>query len=45
MQYVIPSSDPRVRLIGRMDLSRTPVALDWTGSGLECTFRGSDLWA
>ena len=45
MQYVIPSSDTCVRLIGRMDLSRTPVALDWTGSGLECTFQGSDLWA
>ena len=41
---VIPE-DPRFRLLGRMDLSRTPVALDWTGSGLECTFRGSDLWA
>ncbi len=37
--------DSRFRLLGRMDLSRTPVALDWTGSGLECTFRGSDLWA
>ena len=37
--------DSRFRLLGRMDLSHTPVALDWTGSGLECTFRGSDLWA
>ena len=41
---VIPE-DSRFRLLGRMDLSHTPVALDWTGSGLECTFRGSDLWA
>ncbi len=46
MQYIpVTPSDPRLRLLGRMDLSRTPVALDWTGSGLECTFRGSDLWA
>ena len=41
----VNASNPRLRLLGRMDLSRTPVALDWTGSGLECTFRGSDLWA
>ena len=46
MQYIpVSSSDSRLRLLGRMDLSRTPVALDWTGSGLECSFRGSDLWA
>ena len=36
---------PQIRLLVRMDFSRTPAALDWTGSGLECTFRGSDLWA
>ena len=41
----VNASNPRLRLLGRMDLSRTPVALDWTGSGLECAFRGSDLWA
>ena len=46
MQFIpVVPSDPRFRLLGRMDLSHTPVALDWTGSGLECTFRGSDLWA
>ena len=33
----VNASNPRLRLLGRMDLSRTPVALDWTGSGLECT--------
>ena len=41
----VTSSNPRLRLLGRMDRSRTPVALDWTGSGLECAFHGSDLWA
>ena len=46
MQYIsITPSDPSLRLLGRMDLSRRPLALDWTGSGLECSFRGSDLWA
>ena len=46
MQNVpVTASNPRLRLLGRMDLSRTPVALDWTGSGLECAFHGSDLWA
>ena len=45
MLYVPAAADnPRLRLLGRMDLSRTPLALDWTGSGLECMFRGSDLW-
>ena len=41
----VTPSNPCLRLLGRMDLSRHPLALDWTGSGLECTFRGSDLWA
>ena len=41
----VTSDHPRLRLLGRLDASRFPVALDWTGSGLECTFRGSDLWA
>ena len=46
MLYVpAAAGNPRLRLLGRMDLSRTPLALDWTGSGLECMFRGSDLWA
>ena len=46
MQYIsVTPSDPSLRLLGRMDLSRKPLALDWTGSGLECSFRGSDLWA
>ncbi len=37
--------DPRLRLLGRMDPDQAPPALDWTGSGLECAFHGSDLWA
>ena len=41
----VSPENTRLRLLGRMDPSRTPVALDWTGSGLECMFRGSDLWA
>ena len=41
----VTHDNPRLRLLGRMDVSRTPVALDWTGSGLECSFHGSDLWA
>ena len=46
MQYIpVTSADPRLRLTGRMDLSRRPLALDWTGTGLECFFRGTDLWA
>ena len=41
----VTADNPRLRLLGRMDVSRRPFALDWTGSGLECVFRGSDLWA
>ena len=46
MQYIpVTSADPHLRLTGRMDLSRRPLALDWTRTGLECFFRGTDLWA
>ena len=41
----IHSSTPGIRLLGRMDREQDPLALDWTGSGFECRFRGSDLWA
>ena len=41
---VVPGAE-HVRLLGRMDPSAVPVALDWTGSGAEVLFRGSDLWA
>jgi len=34
-----------VRLIGRLDPEQDPIALDWTGSGAEVQFRGSNLWA
>ena len=36
---------PLLRLLGRMDSSRDYPALDWTGSGLEVQFRGSEIWA
>ena len=36
---------PGVRLLGRMDTSRAPLALDWTGTGIEFRFRGTDAWA
>ena len=41
----VTSANPNLRLLGRLDASRSPVALDWTGSGLELRFRGSNLWA
>jgi len=41
----ITAQAPGIRLLGRMDPEQDPIALDWTGSGLECRFRGSDLWA
>lgn len=44
---VIPVTfdNPRIRVLGRMDREQLPAALDWTGSGIEIQFRGSDLWA
>ena len=35
---------PDIRLLGRLDPQQDPIALDWTGTGLEVQFRGSDLW-
>ncbi len=40
-----PTDMHSIRLMGRMDRSRQPVALDWTGSGMEFRFRGTDAWA
>ncbi len=46
MQTIPVSPDhPRLRLLGRMDPTQSPLCLDWTGSGLEFRHRGSDLWA
>ena len=44
---IIPVSfdQPKLRLLGRMDREQAIPALDWTGSGVELQFRGSDLWA
>ena len=33
-----------LRILGRLDPSSSPLALDWTGSGLEFRFRGSSCW-
>ena len=41
----ITASTPGIRLMGRMDYSQRPMALDWTGSGMEFRFRGTDAWA
>lgn len=41
----VTSGNPDLRLLGRMDMDNSPIALDWTGSGLEVCFRGSSLWA
>ena len=42
---IINAGDSRLRILGRLDRARHPLALDWTGSGLEVCFRGSDIWA
>ena len=34
-----------IRLLGRMDTSNDPICLDWTGSGFEVNFKGTELWA
>ena len=36
---------PLVRLLGRMDESQNYVCMDWTGSGFEVLFQGTELWA
>lgn len=41
---VVPGDD-RIRLMGRLDATQKPIALDWTGTGAEVLFRGSALWA
>lgn len=41
----VSATTPGIRLLGRMDPEQDPIALDWTGSGMECSFRGSDIWA
>ena len=41
----VTAGAPNLRLLGRLDPQQDPVALDWTGSGVEVQFRGSNLWA
>ena len=43
--FEITAETPDIRLIGRMDPEQKPLALDWTGSGIEFSFRGTDAWA
>ena len=39
------ATTPGIRLLGRLDPEQDPIALDWTGSGVEFRFRGTDVWA
>ena len=41
----VEPENQKLRILGRMDRNRWPLALDWTGSGVELQFKGSDLWA
>ncbi len=43
--FEVTASMPGIRLLGRMDYTQKPLALDWTGSGMEFRFRGTDAWA
>ena len=43
--FEITASAQGIRLMGRMDYTQQPLALDWTGSGMEFRFRGTDCWA
>ncbi len=43
--FEITAGMKNIRLMGRMDLTQSPLALDWTGSGMEFRFRGTDAWA
>ncbi len=43
-QVAVTPAAERIRLLGRM-ADAAPVALDWTGSGVEFFFQGSNCWA
>ena len=43
--FPVTADNPRLRILGRLDRARSPLSLDWTGSGVELRFRGADLWA
>lgn len=43
--FDVTALTPGIRLMGRMDYDQRPLALDWTGSGMEFRFRGTDAWA
>ncbi len=44
MQFQTIAQLPEVRVLGRTDGRRDPVALFWTASGLELTYDGGELW-
>lgn len=41
----VTGNTENIRLLGRLDPEQRPIALDWTGSGLEVRFRGTAIWA
>ena len=47
MAVTIPVSaaQPDLRILGRLDREQSPLALDWTGSGVEFQFKGASCWA
>ena len=40
----ISPEEPLLHIMGRLDRSVLPLALDWTATGLEFCFQGSDCW-
>ena len=44
-QIILHGNTEGVRWLGRLDQAQSPVALDWTGAGLEFRFRGAGCWA
>jgi hypothetical protein len=47
MMTILPvtAAQPELRILGRLDREQQPIALDWTGSGVEFQFQGSACWA
>lgn len=40
----LPGEIKELRVLGRTTEERTPLALFWTGSGIECYYEGTELW-
>ncbi len=43
--YPVTAETPNVRILGRMDRTQVPIALDWSGTGAEFILKGSGCWA